>query len=697
MGTGVAHRTAGSVSKGPFGTEQFLGEANLSRLFPFYTFIILISELSRMANYKLKRAKEEWANRIARNDLILQSIGEGVCVIDKENCISFVNDSALEMLGWKWEDLICQRYEKALFGENIEEQKEDEAIINPIQFARVEGEKIHVNTETFYRQDGTDFLVEYDCIPLRENDEIVGIILNFKDITEHRDLELAVSQARDTALKSAQEKANFLANMSHEIRTPLNGIIGITGFLSQTNLSDEQKDYVETLNVSANLLLDIVNDILDFSKIEAGKFELEETDFDLREIIAETIKLFIPQAFKKRNKLEFEIEETVQTALCGDAGRLRQILHNLLSNAVKFTEEGKVKLKILKDSDDFLRFEISDTGIGIEKEKQAEIFEPFAQGDISTTRRFGGTGLGLAISKQIVQMMGGKMGVESEVGKGARFWFTAKIACQQTPKISPKENSGFPFDKSQIKVLIVEDNPVNQQVALGGLRRLGIEADLAENGLEAVEAVKNSEYQLILMDCRMPKMDGYQATREIRQRSEKVKIIAMTASVTADERQKCLVAGMDDYLAKPISIETLAQTLDKHLSINISNESIETSFVEHPLSEIIESKILKNFIEIEGRGEKNFAREMLNLYLKHSETQLCELKSGFANRNLNLVKNKAHALRGSSANIGLTDLFQEFNNLEQTVESNWLKAEQILNKILEKFVELQEKVSQLEK
>jgi PAS domain S-box-containing protein len=648
-----------------------------------------------MSNFKLKQNETSWENRIVQNDLILQSINEGVCVIDKDNRISFANDSALQMLGWKREDLLWKRYEKVLFGADFAEQSEDEAIINPIEFACTENEKIHVNSETFYRQNGTMFLVEYDCIPLCENDETVGVVITFDDISERRDLEIAVAEARDAALASAREKANFLANMSHEIRTPLNGIIGISGFLEQTNLSAEQKDYVETLNTSANLLLDIVNDILDFSKIEAGKLELEETDFDLREIIAETIKLFIPQAFKRRNKLEFEIEENVQTALCGDAGRLRQILHNLLSNAVKFTEEGKVKLKILQGTDDFLRFEVSDTGIGIEKDKQAEIFEPFAQADVSTTRRFGGTGLGLAISKQIVQMMGGKIGVESEAGKGAKFWFTAKIACQQNPEKSLAADKNVLLDKSEIKVLVVEDNPVNQEVALGRLRQLGIAAELAENGLEAVEAVKNNDYDLVLMDCRMPKMDGYEATRKIRQISKNLKIVAMTASVTADEREKCLAAGMDDYLSKPMTNEALEQTLDKHLLIKIADESAETDFIQHPLAEIIEAKTLKNFLEIEERGEKNFVREMLNLYLKHSETQLCELKSAVANRNLNLVKNKTHALRGSSANIGLTNLFQEFNNLEQTVESDWLTAEQILNVILEKFAELKEKVSQL--
>lgn len=650
-----------------------------------------------MTNQKAKN--ESRLDEFFRNEIILQSIGEGVCVIDKENFISFANDSALRMLGWKREELRQENYEKVFFGETLDGQTEEEKIINPIEFAAMEGETIHVNAETFYRRDGKSFLVEYDCIPLRENDEIVGLIVTFKDISEHRDLEIAVAEARDAALESAQEKANFLANMSHEIRTPLNGIIGITDFISNTNLSIEQKEYVETLKTSANLLLDIVNDILDFSKIEAGKLELEEAYFDLREIIAETIKLFIPQAFKKKNKLEFEIEESVETFLCGDCGRLRQILHNLLSNAIKFTEEGKVKLKVLRKKEDFLRFEISDTGIGIEESKIEKIFQPFAQADLSTTRKFGGTGLGLAISRQLVNLMDGEIGVESEISKGSKFWFTAKLAIGKNPiakETEKKLNSSVKIE--EINVLIVEDNPVNQAVAMGKLRQFGISADVAEDGLQAIEAVKNKDYNLILMDCRMPKMDGYEATQKIRRLKKetgKIKIIAMTASVTAEERQNCLAAGMDDYLAKPVSLESLTEIFDKYLSLKVSVERKEVNSDEHFLAEIIDEKTLKKFLEIEERGEKDFALEMLNLYLKHSEAQLPELKSGFANRNLNIVKNKAHALRGSSGNIGLTDLFKDFNNLEQLVETDWLAAEKILNIILEKFTELKKKVSQI--
>jgi PAS domain S-box-containing protein len=647
-----------------------------------------------MLNSKSKRDEFLGQNFLARFELILQSIKEGVCVVDSDIKISFANDSAAKMLGWNPRELISQPFEPIFFGQ---ETRNETTSVNPIHFVLSEGETIHVNAETFYRQDKTNFLVEYKCVPLKENNQIVGAVITFEDISERRDFEEAFAKARDLALEAAREKANFLANMSHEIRTPLNGIIGVSEILAETNLSIGQKDYLETLKTSAHLLFDIVNDILDFSRIEAGKLELEEVDFDLREVVAKTIKLFVPQAFKRRNKLEFEIEETVETHLCGDAGRLRQVLQNLISNAIKFTEDGQVLLKISAEQDNVLRFEVSDTGIGIELDKQSKIFEPFAQADASTTRQFGGTGLGLAISKQIVEMMGGEIGVESEIGKGSRFWFTARFSGQQAIlEDCNKEIEDYRIDKNNIKILVVEDNPINQEVALGRLQQFGITADVVEN----VEAVKEKKYDLILMDCRMPKMDGFEATRKIRRldgEAKNIKIIAMTASVKADERQRCFEAGMNDYLAKPMTVEVLGKSLERHLPITVSikKPKANANIKEHPLAKIIDEKTLKNFIEIEGRGEKNFAREMLNLFLKHFETQISELKSSFANRNLELVKNKAHALRGSSGNIGLTELFQAFAKLEGIVDNDWALAEKILDGILERFLELKTKVSHL--
>jgi PAS domain S-box-containing protein len=642
--------------------------------------------------------KDEWQSRLARHDLILQSINEGVLMVNSLQKITFANASAIKMLAWKADQLIGQNC-RIIFGVQA-----DEAILFPIQFALDEGETAHVQTETFYRPDGTSFLVEYFCVPIWENNEIVAAVLTFEDISERRDLENALETARKSALESAQAKADFLANMSHEIRTPLNGIIGITDLLAATSLDTEQTKYLDTLQTSATLLLEIVNDILDFSKIEAHKLELEAIDFDLSQIIAETIQIFAPEAVKKRVQLKFELEKDLGVLRTGDAGRLRQILNNLVGNALKFTQDGEVFIKVCEVAE-FLRFEVSDTGIGIEKSKQAQIFEPFMQGDISTTRNFGGTGLGLTISKQLVQLMGGEIGVESEIGKGSTFWFTAKFEKQTSlaSKIAGglqslrRENSREFSVKP--KILVVEDNQINREVALGRLRQFGIIADVAENGLEAVQAVQTRKYDLILMDCRMPEMDGFEATKQIRQmngNAQKVKIIAMTASVTLGEQAGCLAAGMDDYLPKPMTIEALGELLQKHLRLNFSPDRLdaETNIGQHPFAQIIDEKTLTNFLEIEARGEKNFTKEMLDVFLRHTELQLAELKDAFLTRNWQIVKNKAHSLKGSSGNIGITDLFQSFQQLEKEVaRGDWLKLEKLIEKIGNRVADIKDRVS----
>ncbi|MBX7173839.1 MAG: response regulator [Pyrinomonadaceae bacterium] len=646
--------------------------------------------------------KKNWQNQI------VQSINEGICVINQEKQISFVNPAAGRILGWDTDKLIGQRYE-VLFGlEPKINQSEEDAIVCPVQFALIEGEITHVNTETFYRRDQTTLWVEYICVPLRENDEIVAAIITFQDITERRDLEEAVAKARDAALESARIKANFLANMSHEIRTPLNGIIGITELLDQTPLNAEQTKYLETLKSSSNLLLGIVNDILDFSKIEAQKLELDVIDFDLAKVVEETIQLFEPEAIKKRIKLKSEIEKEIINTVKGDAGRLHQILNNLVSNAVKFTENGEVCIKLKSQADGLFRFEITDTGIGIEKEKQAKIFEPFMQGDVSTTRKFGGTGLGLAISKQLVQMMGGKIGVESDTGKGTSFWFTARFEPSlsiegglwvdlEKIKPSPRQTS----KKSKPKILVVEDNPINQEVALGRLRQLGISASLAKNGLEALKLLKKKPFDLILMDCRMPEMDGFETTRQIRlfeNEKKNIKIVAMTASVTVEERENCFQAGMDDYLVKPMKIEVLAATLNKHLQYKLPPQTIgvKTNIGYHPFAEILDQKILQNLLEIESRGEQNFVKEMLKIYLNHTETELSALQKAFEEKNLELIRLKAHSLKGSSGNMGVNHLFQQFTELEDEVrKQNFSEIENIINQILQEFTELKTKVSHL--
>jgi len=768
--------------------------------------------------------------------LILDAAGEGIYGIDKDGLTTFANPSASSLLGYTPEELIGKSQHQMIHHSHADGSAYPAATC-PIYQALRDGRVHHCDSEVFWRKNGTSFPVSYTSTPIMHEGEPNGAVVVFQEISEKK--------RRERADAANQAKSEFLANMSHEIRTPMNGVIGMTGLLLDTDLTPEQRHYAASVRDSGESLLTLINDILDFSKIEAKKLDLEIVDFDLQCLLDDLAATLAIQAHAKGLEVFCLIDRKAPTLLCGDPGRLRQILVNLAGNAVKFTAKGEVVVRTyLEEGSEFdclLRFSVRDTGIGIPEDKIGVIFDKFTQVETSTTRKFGGTGLGLAISKQLAEMMGGEMGVTSKEGTGSEFWFTVRLGRRNQPAeennpptnlngirvlivddnatnreiltartsswgMRPVEAEGGPWAllalykaleendpiaiaivdmqmpgmdgeavgravkadtrfadtklvmltslgvrhddqrwekigfascatkpirhkelqellsralsetpgsecakgldprldvsrgrvqpilRGNARILLAEDNITNQEVALGILKKLGLHADAVADGSEVIKSLESIPYDLVLMDVRMPVMDGIEATRRIRDPqsavlNHNIPVVAMTANALQGDREICLAAGMNGFVPKPVLPEMLRKALDRWLP---AGESGNASVLEqHGLTQGSKSELIvydKASVLNRMLGDKTLTAKIVEVFLSDCPRQIQALKMFIECGDSESAGRQVHSIKGAAASVGGERLQKVASDMETAADSGDLDAvSKAMGELEEKF------------
>jgi PAS domain S-box-containing protein len=653
---------------------------------------------------------------------------DAVVTIDTGGAIVAWNIQAEVIFGWSEQEVVGEPLEPIIIPARYREAHRQElARFRESHETSLLNRRVEL---TAMRKDGAEFPVEWSTTAISVDG---GYVLSsfIRDITERKQAEEAQSkyqaqleldavkrtetlkaleEAKNIAEAASKAKSEFLAHISHEIRTPMNGILGMTELLRQTQLSNKQEHFVDTVYRSGATLLTLLNDVLDLSKVEAGKVELERIRFDLDKTVREVVDLLVDQAQGKGIKLTCVLDESIPSVLQGDPIRLQQVLMNLVSNALKFTERGSVTLTAALEEDSashtVVRFEVQDTGIGVAPAAHARIFDAFSQADGSTSRKFGGTGLGLSIVKQLILLMEGTVGVRSEVGQGATFWCTARLAkisgnMREFGKRYPAWRGGtLPEAPAQLpdprisgaRVLLAEDNLVNREVAVCMLEQLGCQVVAVEHGQEAVTQAESSRFDVVLMDCQMPEMDGFSSTRAIREGEQRtgwhVPIIALTAHAIDNHRERCLAAGMDDYMNKPFTQAQLGEmvqkwvrrsgdrtTLSSDQSKPVQPEPVPSSSdltgpgaTSRPVlvqaDEPLADQVLAQIRALRRPGRPDPVAQILTSFLDSSATYIGAIQQAMVHQDAAALFHAAHALKSSSAMIGAMGLSSILKDLE---------------------------------
>lgn len=643
-------------------------------------FIALLKVKIKRATADILRNKAVLRENEAKFRSYIDNSPDGIFVTDENGRCLEVNPAAAAITGYSQEELLNL---------SICDLVSTESFASAHHLSTLQERGIASNEFEFTHKNGKKRWCSVDTVQL----SATRYLAFTKDITTRRRTEDQLLHAMAIAEAANLAKSRFLANMSHEIRTPMNGMIGLIELLLGTELTLEQREYAELIKLSGRNLVQLLSDILDLSKIEAHKIELEAYDFNLQAEITGTINLLALHAKTKKLRLHAQIDPDVPLLLRGDSGRLRQILNNIIGNAIKFTAEGSVLLHIHKDAEDArettLRFLVTDTGIGVAADKLEQIFEPFTQADSSSTRQYGGTGLGLTIARQLTELMGGTIGVERVEGGGTMFWFTAVLA-KQREKTAPgqigqaekdvvsrvesekithqdiKENT--PTAQKKRRILLAEDDQINQHMTKLFLTKSGYHVDVASNGHQALKLLEENDYALVLMDCMMPELSGYEATAIIRNpassvRNHKIPVIALTANALREDRDNCLAAGMDDYLAKPIEVTKVLEILKKWVPVD--SEAAEDTRAGADRNVIFDKKELV----ARSMGDLELSRYIATIFMENAPEYLKAIRGALAAKDVGALRQSSHKLKGAAATMALLELAEAARRFEEMAET----------------------------